>query len=186
MLTSNRQEVRDTFALTLATEFGVSLKDLQRALERSAEADLTLDLALLEMKLVSEASLASAAAAADYVLRAERPAALVSTNGARQFKRQAQRLKVEFEEWGPLKVAYTNNISRGGICVSLPEAVEAPAVDTLIDLSLCLPDARSLQLKGRVCYCVSGPEGHHVGIEIHYQHTTELMKIDDLLRKNAA
>ena len=74
MLTHNSQGPRDVFAMELVKNHGVTLRQLQVALERAAEEDMSLDVVLFQMKAASQAALASAATAADYVLTAEQPA----------------------------------------------------------------------------------------------------------------
>jgi hypothetical protein len=185
MLTRNSQEIKDAFALILAKSYKLSLRNLQFALERCAAQSLSLDLVLLDMKLMTKEKLAEAAEAVDYVLTAEQEAKPPdSSNGHRVFARQDSRLKVEFEDWDNLKVAYTNNISRGGLGVTLPISADEPAIDSVVSLSLSLPDGNTLQLTGRVCYCRDGEENRHVGIQLHHQHAEELLEIDELLRSN--
>lgn len=185
MLTQNDQEARDSFALALARDFGLTLRNLQLALERCASTELALDMVLLEMKILTQEQLATAAAAVDYVLTAEQPAVREeSSDSHRAFARQDSNLRVQFKDWGNLKVAYANNISRGGIGVTLPLTAEAPKIDSVVSLSLSLPDGKSLQLKGRICYCRDGSDQRHVGIQLHHQHAEELLQIDQLLRSN--
>ena len=183
MLTRNSQEIQNAFALTLAKNYGLSLRNLQFALERGAAQSLSLDLVLLDLNYLPKEKLAQAAEAVDYVLTAEQPAAPEhESDGHRVFSRQDSRLKVEFKDWGNLKIAYTNNISRGGLGVSLPLSSEEPAIDSVVNLALSLPDNRVLQLMGRICYCRDGEEHRHIGIQLHHQHASELLQIDELLR----
>jgi hypothetical protein len=185
MLTRNSQEIKDAFAVTLAKNFGLTLRNLQMALERCAHSSLSLDLVLLDMKLFTQEELAEAAEGVDYVVTAEQPAQSQDTSdGHRVFARRDSKLQVEFKDWGNLKVAYTNNISRGGLGITLPLSSEEPAIDSVMNLSLSLPNGKHLELMGRVCYCRDGEESRHVGIQLHHQHAEELLEIDELLRSH--
>ena len=183
MVVQNPPETRDIFATNLVTRHKLSLRNLQLALERSAETALELDIVLREMQAVPDEVLATAASNCDYQLTSEQPALPQSaTSSSREFNRHNANLAVKFPDWGNLEAAFTNNISRGGMGVTLPLGAEAPPVDTTLTLALTTPDGQTIKFKGRVCYCRDGTEFRHLGLQLHHESSEEVLEIDKLLR----
>tara|TARA_R110002096_G_scaffold423452_2_gene630663 strand:+ start:72184 stop:72714 length:531 start_codon:yes stop_codon:yes gene_type:complete len=175
--------------MELAMNHGVSLRQIQQALEHSAQLELPLDVVLMEMKAVGKTAIAAAATAANYVLTAEQPAEIESPlhtsakDGARAFVRHATKLAVKFHEWDDLQIAYTNNISRGGLGVILPASTEAPSTDSVLSLALTLPDGSSIEVKAQVVYSRLSDAHRHLGFQLHPSDMKTLLQIDGLLRK---
>lgn len=192
MLGQNAQGPRDVFAMELAMNHGVSLRQIQQALEHSAQLELPLDVVLREMDAVGKTAIAAAAAAANYVLTAEQPAQLerprntqAPKDGARAFVRHATKLAVKFQEWDDLQIAYTNNISRGGLGVVLPASTEAPPVDSVLSLALTLPNGTSIEVKGQIVYSRLSDAHRHLGFQLHPSDMKTLLQIDGLLRQQS-
>jgi hypothetical protein len=185
MLVRNPDDVRDALALALVKEHGLTLRNLQMALEWSAEAELPLDVVLRNMEVLSKEKIAAAAKATGFVLTAEQMAVpRAPAQGTRAFSRHTFHLDVGFEDWEGLELTYANNISRGGIGVTMPLTSEAPEMGKTITLALTLPDGRSVPFQGKIAYVRDGSAHRHVGIEL-FPNTEDLLIIDRLLRANA-
>ncbi len=184
MIGYNPQGPRDVFAMELVTNHRVTLKQLQLALEHSARENLALDVVLLEMAAVSKEAIASAGTAADYVLTAEQPAKFhVPKDRTRSFARHETKLAVQFQDWSDLHVAYTNNLSRGGLGVTLPASAAAPEVESVLSISLGLPNGESMEIKARIVYSRVSGEHRHLGLQFHTNDSSTLLRIDRLLRQ---
>jgi hypothetical protein len=187
MIAQNSRGPRDVFAMEVVKNQGVTLRQLQLALEHSARENLALDVVLLEMKAASKAGIAEAASASKYVLTAEQPAELhTPKDGSRMFVRHATKLAVQFRDWGDLEVAYTHNISRGGIGVTLPASTEAPPAQSVMVLALTLPDGTSIEVKGQIVYSRVSGEHLHLGLQLHPSDMQAMLQIDKLLRQQSA
>ncbi len=186
MLTRNSQTSRDAFALSLVKDHGLTLRNLQIALERSAAAKLDLDLVLVELKLLPNAAIAKAAETANFVMTAEQPGQVQAPKDeTRAFARHGTNLAVKFQDWENVRIAYANNISRGGLGITLPLSCEAPSVDSVVRLVISLPNGKTLEVRGQVCYRRDSAEHRHLGVQLHHTHTEELLVIDKLVKSLA-
>ncbi|MCP4449589.1 MAG: PilZ domain-containing protein [Myxococcales bacterium] len=187
MIAQNAQQPQDVFAMELVKNHDLTLRQLQLALQHAAREDLALDVVLLELKAASKTALAMAAKAAAYVLTAEQPANLqVPKDGSRAFVRHATKLVVQFNDLSDLEIAYTNNISRGGLAVTLPASAEAPAEDSVLSLALNLPNEGSIEIKSRVMYSRLSGEHHHLGLQLHPDDMKAMLEIDRLLSQQSS
>ena len=84
----------------------------------------------------------------------------------REHARYAHEAEVTFHVGDKTYQGRTQNVSRGGVCANVAEAI-AVGIDVDVDLVLAFSDdAQSdpLRLPARVVWCTSVDEGHQVGI----------------------
>jgi PilZ domain-containing protein len=84
----------------------------------------------------------------------------------REHPRYAHEAAVTLHAAGVARHGHSNNVSRGGLCVNLPESVPV-GIDVEVDIQLVFDaDAQSepLRLPARVVWCTVVDDAHQVGL----------------------
>lgn len=181
MFPQNTDSQRHSLALRLVRKHGLSFRALQVALEWCGEAEVALDVVLLEMKAVTTEDLSSSAAACGFELNSDRFAAR-PRRGPRAFARYPYNRVIQLTARQNPTTANLRDISRGGLGVAIPNSGELLLPSTQVKLDLSMTDGTTIGITGSICYCRAEAGTLLAGIQMHPQDALEVLQIDGLLR----
>lgn len=90
----------------------------------------------------------------------------VVTQDGRQHPRYAHEAAVTLRTTGKVIQGRTQNVSRGGLCADLADAIPV-GTEIEVDLQLVFENeeqSEALRIPARVCWCTALDEGHQVGL----------------------